>query len=526
MNRTLKICALIALTAGIWACDEGKYNDLTCDPAEYKSECIDGKYYFLCLPTEQRLDKRECSEGTKCSDDTGEAVCVADPNYIMTCNNGDTQCEGDFTKTCIQNTWVKAALACPNGCENGSCKDAPVNTCNNGDTKCNEAGDGILVCNDNAWGNGDSCENGCENGVCKEADINKCDSSTDQPKCDIDAVTLLTCSENVWSPESCLFGCEEGACKDADVCDPEEDTAPKCALDNATILTCSEDSVWAAGDKCENGCEDGACKANSEDPVYEPCDSTVDTAKCGEDGISLMTCADTDFWVPQSCTFGCDAEVPACKVAGACDSETDTEPACAPDNTTIITCESDVWVPGDVCPNGCEEGKCKDNGGDEPVACDSSTDQPKCEDDNITRTACTDDVWVSESCLFGCEEGACKDADACDAETDTAPKCALDNATILTCTESLWTAGEKCANGCEDGVCKEGEKVCDPACENGEVCVEGECKDPNACDSANDAPKCGGEGDAYVVTCTENLWVVAEEACENGCENGECKEAE
>ena len=525
MNKTLKICALIALTAGIGACDEGKYNDLSCDPAEIKSACIDGKYYWECEAATNKFgEKKACAVGTKCSDETGEAVCVADEAYPLVCNEGAKRCSGNTIETCIENQWIKAAQACANGCADGACIDAVAPFCTEGAKQCKADGTGVQNCTNNAWVDGEACENGCENGECKQdqVDENVCDSATDTSKCDVDAITKLTCTDNVWAKESCVFGCENGACKEAGACggcpDGEPDSCdtqmvgPICAPDGVTIIVC-DNLVWTEDKKCENGCEDGACKESGSNPSEgaEPCVYGTDQDKCDDDGITQMTCSETNVWVPTSCTFGCDADTAVCNLAGACNPETDTEPACAKDNVTIITCQDEVWVPGEVCPNGCEEGKCKEDGGDEPVACDSTTDQPKCEEDNITLTTCTENVWVSEPCLFGCDAGACKEADACNAETDTAPKCALDNATILTCTESVWTAGEKCENGCEDGECKEDggdEPVAEP------------------CNSETDTVKCGGEDDAYVMTCTDSAWVTAETPCEHGCTDGICNLAE
>ena len=73
-----KVC-LTALVAGfafaMCACDEGEFNDLSCDPATYQSECLNSISYMFCDPVGKRdengvaipgLMVRECVTGKMC----------------------------------------------------------------------------------------------------------------------------------------------------------------------------------------------------------------------------------------------------------------------------------------------------------------------------------------------------------------------------------------------------------------------------------------------------------------------------
>ena len=47
-NKLLKICLLAGLAVGLNSCSEGEYNDLNCDPATYKAECLDTANFMFC----------------------------------------------------------------------------------------------------------------------------------------------------------------------------------------------------------------------------------------------------------------------------------------------------------------------------------------------------------------------------------------------------------------------------------------------------------------------------------------------
>lgn len=70
-----KIClslVMATLGLGMLACDEGEYNDLACDAATYKAECLDTIHFMVC-GEDGKLIVRECATGQSCSADNATA---------------------------------------------------------------------------------------------------------------------------------------------------------------------------------------------------------------------------------------------------------------------------------------------------------------------------------------------------------------------------------------------------------------------------------------------------------------------
>ena len=96
-HKILAICSLVALTAGLYGCDESVDNGLNCSDGVYKAQCADSKYMMYC-DTEAKVEKvKVCSNGLVCKDINGIADCVnpdgSEPS-VTSCNAGDVQCSG------------------------------------------------------------------------------------------------------------------------------------------------------------------------------------------------------------------------------------------------------------------------------------------------------------------------------------------------------------------------------------------------------------------------------------------------
>lgn len=71
MKKIALAFVMATLGLGLCACDEGEYNDLKCDPATYKANCLDPVSYMVCV--DNLLILHECPSGQICSDSNATA---------------------------------------------------------------------------------------------------------------------------------------------------------------------------------------------------------------------------------------------------------------------------------------------------------------------------------------------------------------------------------------------------------------------------------------------------------------------
>ena len=308
-GKLLKICLALAMAACVNACDSGSHNDLECDDT-YVSECLAANVSMVCK--DGKLVKLECGQGEACSqvEETladgkvvSKGVCRA---VAAACTDGAVQCAADGSKlqNCVSGAWVDGT-ACPNGCENNACKDAPVDDkCTDGAVQCAADGSKLQNCVSGAWVDGTACPNGCENNACKDAPVEgacdetfveSCNEKGEVVYCDGGVVTAAACKEGY----TCLTvkdGNYANCFTDEDICETKGEVEAYCDSENYSYdaqvkLECSEMSDGSlrtvfTGEYCDISCnEEGtACVA-----VADPSDPT----KCSADAIA--TCAEEEY---------------------------------------------------------------------------------------------------------------------------------------------------------------------------------------------------------------------------------------
>lgn len=135
MFKNLKVFIGVLLLSAVMAgCDEGKFNDLSCDDS-YKDECIAYDYFATCQ--NNVIVTAKCPEANFCfTDANGDSRCILakDENAPMDgtsqgnasasdngCTEGSTQCDGNYVQMCTSQQWIKMAEECANGCADGAC---------------------------------------------------------------------------------------------------------------------------------------------------------------------------------------------------------------------------------------------------------------------------------------------------------------------------------------------------------------------------------------------------------------------
>ena len=342
-DKLLKICLALAMAACVNACDSGSHNDLECDDT-YVPECLAANVSMVCK--DGKLVKLECGQGEACSqvEETladgkvvSKGVCRA---VAAACTDGAVQCAADGSKlqNCVSGAWVDGT-ACPNGCENNACKDAPVEgACDETFVEsCNEKGE-VVYC-DGGVVTAAACKEGYTCLTVKDGNYANC--FTDEDICDTkgeveaycdsenysyDAQVKLECSEmsdgslrTVFTGEYCDISCNEEGTACVAVADPSDPT--KCSAD--AIATCAEEEY--AGCALRDGhlaCYDTTCTAAEDGKTANPtCSdylgfiyySTVDTCVAADNGTYIYV-TETEY-----CEGVCNEEGTACAEVEACD---------------------------------------------------------------------------------------------------------------------------------------------------------------------------------------------------------------
>ena len=487
MHRKLLVVSLLAgLSVGLNACSEGEYNDLQCDAATYKPECLDTMNLMECQ--NGALIVTQCQAGYYCkiaaaADGTGNTASCApaapNNNVIPSCNHDTPIClNATQLETCVNGQ--PSVESCPNGCDNNACKASAG--CTDGEQKCEN--NTAYTCSGGNWDAGTPCANGCEGNVCKTTT-----GCTDSCK---DENTLLKCNaDGTTTEEPCANGCENNACKVVEGC------TDSCKDEN-TLLKCNEDGTTTE-EPCANGCENNACKQ-----VTETC--TNEATRCANNVYE--SCVDNGWKQLMTCEFGCNM--------GNC-----------------IDYKPTGGNEGDKCDYYEYVESCKDN---KVLYCDEDDDG----NEVIIAQECDADApcAVRAADAFGYCSAACQEGDAptilCDKDTD-----GTEYSTVFTCEKTIDGGYAMfpeqyliCKDGCTDGTgCNgvvteggedgdlcyvtnyteacEGNKVV--YCEDGEGVTRIECEGGASCgvrkaDQYADCVESCKAGDPDIIRCEEDLF--------------------
>lgn len=370
------MCALACAAMTANACDTGDYNDLKCDPAQYKSECIAHSYYMMCNPSAESPEKGElitvkCESPLFCFQNDSGARCVdkvptdeqcnadacASDNALNKCINGAYERQNcpDETPICTTQNGVAQCVAAsqPQTCEMNTCKGNTLVKCENGVVTDEVVCENATLCqetkDENGVVNGAECAESheeCTADACDGAILKKCeipDGSTTGT-----VSSTQNCAENPDNPMVC------GTIKDEDgnsilgctnTC-----TQNTCADNNRSYLecvdgvvtqnvVCSETQVCANGD-CIDKCTQDRC---TEDGKIEICDTETGLYQAAVD------CADANACFTITTGEG-ESEVTRGVCKEACTANTT---ACA-DSKTLRTCNAQGYYDDDkTCGVAC-----------------------------------------------------------------------------------------------------------------------------------------------------------------------------
>lgn len=324
-----------------------------------------------------------------------------------TCRFGDARCEPDGRVAyCGLDGKFGAPVSCPlnQSCTAGACINAP---CTDGETKCALDNRSVQRCAQGSFSTIDTCD---PDELCVSAQCRTRICSPGAVDCDPARPAVRTCDGTgtaYISTVDCPSGelCISGTCQSQTACTGDQ---TRCLGDQ--LQRCTGDR-WAEPENCPTGrvCENGACTTCREGarrclelrryqvctggdysaPTDCPagticrgatgtceslaCDPGV-TKKCGQDGTSIITCADSglDYGAPVPCPTAAPACVEPRDGRAECTSRVCTPQSkrCTPDKR-IQTCKSDGsgYTPAVGCPNGfcdaarneCVQFKCTPN---------------------------------------------------------------------------------------------------------------------------------------------------------------------
>lgn len=179
-SKILKGIAVLGVIFGAYACDDGKYNDLDCDPATFYNECLDETAFAWC--NNGKMEVTSCGSDSSCDDTHAPVVdaagnpvlcflksgsvpeVVPSPDVPDVCRAGEKVCDGNTVMSCQYGQLVKERT-CAGGCENGACKPSSgTNVCQDSQTVCD--GKRVKTCRGGAWVVTQTCEETCSNGAC------------------------------------------------------------------------------------------------------------------------------------------------------------------------------------------------------------------------------------------------------------------------------------------------------------------------------------------------------------------------
>ena len=246
--------------------------------------------------------KNECTEGQKRCSPTS-------PNIIQGCVGGS----------------FETAEICPNGCENGVCKDGG-SVCQENQAFC--VGNVRNVCRNGEF-IAEDCENGCDIGTGSCSSLPPAECTNGDTRCVGDDFEECISGQYEFI-QRCPNGCENGSCVET-ICSPGE---TQCSNNVQTV--CSSDGKrFESPSSCQYGCDGNECGLPQIicTPGDKACQGNF-AVECNQFGTEYIT---------SECLFCCqDGECTAC-----CDGDTKCT---GPD--TISTCQNGQWVPAGRCSSG------------------------------------------------------------------------------------------------------------------------------------------------------------------------------
>ncbi|MBQ9818149.1 MAG: hypothetical protein IJM59_11900 [Proteobacteria bacterium] len=287
----------------------------------------------------------------------------------------------------------------------------------------------------------------------------------------IDSSTLGECSNNKLTKRECPTGqCQNNRCVETCQSDTDCPTKGDICKDGKCIQDCPEGTHRnEATQKCVVTCaeSESQCVSNSEKSL-------------------IKRCVNGEF-VEEECAEGATCQVSAGTPQCATPSDLCTEDAQACIAGKVMICENERWTLKDECRQGFGCVTSMSN-----VYCaECETGSISC-DDNHYQSTCNAGNWQPN---FVCCEGYQQAFGTCKPECPPAPTCIDDrsyrfcdfagNLQITECTDNTVCIDGECRKACTGNNCGETctgtdcnepkENDCDPACDEGEHCVEGQC---------------------------------------------------
>lgn len=466
-------------------CPPGTYYHIIVNGEAVSAECVDCSEHCLecnetgCTKCDSANGYNLKPDGTcgDCADGYYNDAGVCKPCTITNCLKctSETNCTDCAAKFHIGNSGLICVPICDDGeyldVATNSCKPCtpPCSTCVDSPTKCLSCVDKLMVLRPD-----NTCKYECDNGDFVNS-LGDCVTCT-LPNC-------LTCSSNYKDcieckdtfflfNKQCVPKCEDGYRENSETktCDKCKDSHCVKCPDNVNICTeCDWPKTVLFNGECKNKCPSGYVEDGK-----GGCKKCPDECKeCLANG-DCTSCPIGSFLYDKHCGdcpsgyYGAnDGTCKPCKV-DHCD-------ICINNGNTCTKCKASFWLyknKCDVCPEGTRK---KDN-----FTCEDCTvdDCVKCDANKNTCEKCKDGEYLYKNKCGPCPTGTfidglkCTD---CDLHCD---KCENKNSCIK----------------CETGYYLEKDGTCVKKCADGEIPINGKCKDCTAenCKECvdNDTTKC------------------------------------
>ncbi|MFH1591157.1 MAG: carboxypeptidase-like regulatory domain-containing protein [archaeon] len=512
-----------------------EYVDYYCSGTACQSTYT-GSFQWVFDSNQNRPDGYGCSDGNSCTENDQCSSGLCGGTSILACINFDNCCPAACTFT---NDNDCEPVECPEGqrlCPDNVCRAScvPEGPCNS-DTIC-DSGESC-ACSD-CYGEQDSCQTGlicdsvtqlcstygcpagttlCDDDICRA-------SCPADPVCDGDSICdtgeSCTCSDCWGEQDSCalghicnggtllceFIGCPTGTLRCGDSYCRADCTGVEPLCDGDTICESSESCTCSDCYGEQDNCEPGlVCRYTTETCGTRYC--PIGTRLCA-DGTCQSDCGgggdpscngNTICDNGESCTCSdCDGEQDSCEPGLVCNDGFNLcdDPSCAEgttrcdDGSCRANCPADPVCDGDtICDFG-ESCTCSDcygeqDGCDENLVCDSTTETCVYESCPIGTTRCSDGTCLAD-CSGGGGDPSCDLSTICDSDEG------------CTCSD-CYGEQDSCVSG---AICNSQTHLCDdPGCPEGTT----------RCDDGSCAADCSGGGGDPV--CNSNTVCEHHEGC-------------
>ncbi len=310
-----------------------------------------------------------------------------------------------------------------------------------------------------------------------------------------------------------LSACDDDNKKDsssADECDPATYAAQCDKTDNMTQYYCSSDKKINKR-SCPNGCnkETGMCVDVSENNCRA---GTTIVWKCSEDGKTSSGCRN-NAEATDTCNYGCNPST------GRCNPEPCTENTYRCNDNNLQKCVSQTWTTEQECGNlSCNDSTRTCEAKTNPSGCTNNT--YRCNDNDLE--FCENNTWTLKQ---ACGDLLCDEfLEECFDENEKVctVHCDYNDLTLITCDEDNNEIYTECTVGCvnaecidnscaantpsscrttkERRICENGHYTTKP-CEDGTLCVDGECVQTTSVDDCNWSGSICSDDNRSVKTC-------------------------